>query len=242
MSRFIDKLKQLSQIESQPMGFRREKVYSKPRLMLVVEAGNSAAGLTLEGADVVLVTDGTENLPKKSDIPVGIRIYGGEIDKLPEGIDFIVFQPDSPVFIAQGGKTGKVIALEASMELDLLRSLDDLPLDAIVITREGMQFSEYVNWRYLMLCRRFATMSSKPVLASVSPQISRHELQLLWEVGVVGVVVSGLTAGGMKTLRSLIDELILPSKHQRQEIRAIVPKIGEETTSITDIEDDEDYL
>ncbi len=240
MSRFIDKLRQLSQTESQPMGFKREKVYSKPRLMLVVESGADATEVVLKGADAVILTDMIKDLPKKLDIPVGIRLRGGGIDKLPEGIDFIVFQSESPVVIAEGEKKGKVIALKASTELDLLRSLDDLPLDALLISEGGGEVQESVTWRYLMLCRRVAALSNKPVLVAVGPQINKHELQLLWEVGVDGVVVTGLTAGNLKKIRLLIDQFITPSKRKRQEIRAIIPKLGEESNSVADIEDDED--
>ena len=60
MSRFIDKLKEVSQAESQPMGFKKEKVFAKQRLLLVarlsrIDIDNSATG-HLTGADAVLLT------------------------------------------------------------------------------------------------------------------------------------------------------------------------------------------
>ncbi|UCE97684.1 MAG: hypothetical protein JSV74_07040 [Dehalococcoidia bacterium] len=240
MSRFIDKLRQLSQTESQPMGFRREKFYSKPRLMLVVEIGTGVIELALEEADAVILPDIKKDLPKKLDIPVGIRLSGDRIGELPESVDFIIFQPESPVLISEGLKKGKVIAFEASVELDLLRSLNDLPLDALLISKEWGRIQESINWRYLMICSRLASLSNKPLLVAVSPEISQYELQLLWDVGVDGVVVTDLTAGGAKKLRSLIDELIKPSESEGQEIRAILPKLREEAISIADMEDDED--
>ncbi len=239
MSRFIDKLMQLSKTESQPMGFKREKVYSKPRLMLVVECGADASKVVLKGTDAVILTDMVKDLPEKLDIPVGIRLRGARIDKFPEGIDFIVFQFESPVVIAGGKKKGKVIALEASTDLDLIRSLDDLPFDALFISQGGGEVQESINWRYLILCRRIASLSKKPLLVTVGPQINKHELQLLWEIGVDGLVVTHFTAGNLKKLRSLIDQLIIPSNRKRQEIRAIIPKLGVESTSVADIDDDE---
>jgi hypothetical protein len=88
-----------------------------------------------------------------------------------------------------------------------------------------------------MLCRRIAVLSSKPVLAAVLPQISKNELQLLWEMGVDGVVVASKTAGSLKKMRSLIDGLTSPSKSRRAKTRALVPKIGEESTPIADEEE-----
>ncbi len=175
MSHFIDKLKQASQAEVQPMGFRREKVFSKQRLVLVAEVKAGAAAGMVEGADAVLLEGAGKNSSAKMDLPVGIRLYGGKVGK-PKGIDFVVFPPEMPVTIAAGEKMGRVMAVEASLEMGLLRSLDNLPLDALFIIGDGTQ-AQVVTWQYLMLCKRFATLSSKPVLAAVSLQISSDELQ-----------------------------------------------------------------
>ncbi len=234
MSRFIDKLKQLSQVESQPMGFRREKSFSKSRLMLVANAKAGVAAGVLEGADAVLLEGAVEKPSEKTDIPVGIRL-GGKAGKL-EGIDFVVFKPEMPVTMVEDEKIGKVMVVEATLEMGLLHSLDSLPLDALFIIGDGTQ-AQVITWQYLMLCRRIAVLSSKPVLAAVLPQISKNELQLLWEMGVDGVVVASKTAGSLKKMRSLIDGLTSPSKSRRAKTRALVPKIGEESTPIADEEE-----
>lgn len=240
MSRFIDKLKQLSQAESQPMGFRREKSFSKSRLMLVANAKAGVAAGVLEGVDAVLLEGAVEKPSEKTDIPVGIRL-GGKVGK-PEGIDFVVFKPEMPVTMVEDEKIGKVMAVEATLEMGLLRSLDSLPLDALFIIGDGTQAPQVITWQYLMLCRRLAALSSKPLLAAVSPQISKNELQLLWEAGVDGVVAVSQTVGSLKKLRSLIDGLTSPSKSRRAKMRALVPKIGEESTPIADDEElEEDF-
>ncbi len=238
MSRFIDKLKQASQSEPQPMGFRKEKSASRPRLLLVAEVEAGAAAGVVVGADAVLLEGTVKKPPAKTGLPVGIRLFGSKAGKL-EGIDFVVFTQEMPVTIAGDKKTGKVMAVEASLEMGLLRSLDDLPLDALFIIGDGAQ-PPIVTWQYLMLCKRFAAISGKPVLAAVSPQISGDELQLLWEVGVDGVVVDAKTAGGLKKLRSLIDGLTPPSKRKRQKARAIVPQLKEEAAPLIDEDEDEE--
>jgi len=227
MSRFIDKLKQASQSGPQPMGFRKEKSASRPGLLLVAEVKDAAAGV-VEGADAVLVEGAVKKPPAKTDLPMGIRLSGGKAGKL-EGIDFVVFAPETPVIIAGGEEIGKVMVVEASLEVGLLRVLKDLPLDALFITGDGAQ-AQAVTWQYLMLCRRLSTISDKPVLAAVPPDVSRDELQMLWDAGVDGVVAAGKTAGGLKRLRSLIDGLTLPAKHKEIKARGIVPSLGEEAT------------
>ena len=117
--------------------------------------------------------------------------------------------------------------------MGLLRALEGLPLDALFIIGDGTQ-AQVVTWQYLMLCKHFSTISGKPVLAAVSPDVSRDELQLLWEVGVDGVVAAGKTTGGLKKLRSLIDGLTPPSKRKRQKARAIVPQLKEEAVPLID--------
>jgi hypothetical protein len=240
MSRFIDKLKQLSQVESQPMGFRKEKSFSKSRLMLVADVEADAAAEVVEGADAMMLFGEAKKPAVKSDLPMGVKLFGSKAGKL-EGIDFVILMPEMPFTIVEDEKIGKVMAVEASLEMGLLRSLDDLPLDALFIIGDGTQ-AQVVTWQYLMLCKRLAALSNKPVLASVSPQISKDELQMLWEVGVDGVVVASQTVGSLKKLRSLIDGLTAPSKSRRAKMRAIVPKIGEETAPIVDEEEEEDGL
>ena len=81
MNRFIDKLKQLSQVESQPMGFRREKSFSKSRLILVANAKAGVAAGVLEGAELVYVVG-----PAYSTEPFGKAVAG----KLTSGQTVIV--------------------------------------------------------------------------------------------------------------------------------------------------------
>ena len=112
MSRFVDKLKQVSQFEPQPMGFRKEKAASRSRLLLVAEVKDGAAAGVVEGADAVLLEGTVKKLPAKMGLPVGIRLSCGKAGKL-EGIDYVVFTPEMPVTIAGDEKTGKIMEVEA---------------------------------------------------------------------------------------------------------------------------------
>ena len=241
MSRFIDKLKQVSQSEPQPMGFRKEKSTFRLRPLLVAEVKDDAAAGVVEWADAVLLEGTVKNSPEKTDLPVGIRLFGGKAGKL-EGIDYVVIKPETPVTIAGDEKIGKVIAVEASLEMGLLRALEDLPLDALFIIGDGTQ-TQIVTWQYLMLCKRFSAISGKPVLAAVSPDVSQGELQLLWEVGVDGVVVKvapGQPVERLRELRQMIDGLTLPSRRKRMKARAVVPQLKEEAAPLIDEDEEEE--
>lgn len=238
MSRFADKLKQVSQSEPQPMGFRKEKTSSKPRLLLVADVKDTVTAGVVEGADVALVAGAAKNLSAEADIPVGKRISNNKTGKL-EGIDFVVLTPEMPVSIAGDEKIGKIMAVDASLEMGLLRALKDLPLDALFIIGDGVQ-TPVVTWQCLMLCKRLASISDKPMLLAVSKDISKDDLQLLWEAGVGGVVSTAEKEGDLKKLRSSIDSLILPSKKRRMKAMAIVPLFREESTSVTEEEDEDE--
>lgn len=233
MSRFIDKLKQVSKSEPQPMGFGRGKSAAKPRLLLVAEAKTATAS---DGADAMLMPGTAKSTAAKTDLPVGIRLFGSKAGNL-KGVDFVVLLPEMPVAMVEDEKIGRVMAVEASLEIGLLRALEDLPLDALLVAGDGAQ-PQAVTWQYLMLCKRISAMSGKPLLAAVPPNISRDELQMVWDTGVSGVVVAAGAAGGMKKLRSMIDGLTLPAKHKKMKARAIVPSISEKAAPA--IEDDED--
>ena len=236
MSRFIDKLKQTSRSEPQPMGFGKAAEIIKPRLLLVAEA-KSAYVSAVEGADAVLLDSKPKNPPAETDLPAGVRLFGTKADRL-EGIDFAVLLPDMPVKMVEDENIGRVMAVEASTEMGLLRSLESLPLDAVMIIGDGVQ-TPLVTWHYLMLCRRLAATCGKPLLASVAPDITRGELQLVWQAGVDGVVTAAKSAGGIKKLRAMIDKLIPPERGQRQKSRAIVPAMSQASTAVAEEEDEE---
>ena len=259
MSRFIDKLKQVSQAESQPMGFRKEKVISKPRLMFIARLSKNdidIPSMQLAGLDAWLLTvkqDSEIKVIKEiarsiKDIPWGTMLESasrGGIKKAVEaGCDFIVFPPEMPLEVIGDKGLGKVLLLEASLEVSLLKALDELPVDAIIITGEQAK-GVALTWRHLMIFRRFAGISNKPLLVPVPSAITGDGLQAIWEAGVSGVIVEATAqqpADEFKKLSRVIDSLTSPSKRRRTKMRAIVPKLREETTPIADEEEEEDSL
>jgi hypothetical protein len=227
LSRLIEKIKQASQVVQPPIGFRvANKKFEKRRLLLVAEVKESVTAGVVEGADAVLLQGTVKNPPPEIDLPVGIRLYSSKADGI-EDIDYIIFT------MAGDEKMGKIMAVEASLEVGLLRALEDLPLDALFITGIG---SLDITWQHLMFCKRIAAISTKPVLISVSPKISSDELQMLWEAGAAAVVVEIRSSGEIKQLRSKIDSLKIPSKKKR----AIVPSLKEETTTVIREEEEEE--
>jgi hypothetical protein len=242
MSKFIDKLNSVSQGGQAPMGFRAVGVKPKPRMMLVAHV--TGAGAKAAGADAALVSvpkAGAES-PKtsakaKPDIPWGgwlKEVTGPAIKKLGEGgADFAVFPAASASqAVLEEEKLGKIVEVEAALDAGLLKAIDDLPVDAVLIAGEKPTLS----WQDLMLFRRGANILTKPLLVVVSPDITAGEMQALCEAGVSGVVAGGKWA----ELRRMIDKLTSPKAGRRRRAEPLVPRIGGETGTVSEEEEDDD--
>lgn len=258
MSKFIDKLNQASQTELQIMGFRAAKTVSpKPKMLLVAslaQADVSGVADYVAGADAGLLpvhefNSGIKTIQKISksvpDISWGgwlKDMEGGGIKQMLEvGGDFVVFPAtDTSLAMLQDGEVGKILQVKVSLSEGLLRTINDLPVDAVLIA--GDQEEDYfLTWHHLMLFRHFASLLAKPLLVSIPADVTAKELQVLWDGGVDGVVVevgTGQPAGGLKRLRQVIDKLVLPSSRKQGKTEALLPYIGRERDVIAEEEEE----
>lgn len=213
----------------------------RPKMLLVASLAQVSVDSVADyvaGADAGLLpisqlSSGTETLRKisqaVSDIPWGGWLRGisrGEMKQMKKvGCDFVVFPAaNTSLAILQNNEVGKILEVEASLSEGLLRTIDELPVDAVLIA--GEQTEEYfLTWQHLMHFWRFANSLAKPLLVSVPSIVVANELQVLWEVGVDGVVVE-VGAGGLKKLRQAIDKLTLPPLRRRRKAEALLPYIS----------------
>ncbi len=245
-------------MSSRPMGFRHETVVAKPRLLLIASLAQVGAGNLAElvdGADAGLLAitkpaSGIKALEeivqKVPDIPWGVwldSISQPDTKKTEKaGVDFLLFPAvKMPLSILGAGKLGKVLAVEASLDSGLLRTVNELPADAVfAISHQG---ETSLTWQHLMLFRRLADLLVKPLLVPALPSVTIDELQALWEAGVDGVVVEvapGKPEGGCQKLRQMIDSLVPPVKHKRMKTRALVPQVREEAAPIPEEVEEEE--
>ncbi|MFC2003244.1 hypothetical protein ACFLV4_04805 [Chloroflexota bacterium] len=253
MSKLIDKLNLASQAAPQPMGFRaRQPSPTKPAMLLIAtftKANVDGLADYVAGADGGLwhISPGLEakafhkvskSLP---DIPwgwwldVGSEEELGNISKL--GGDFVVFPAAStPLAIPQDDEVGKILQVEASLSEGLLRTIDDLPIDAVLLTSDP-----FLTWHHLMLFQRAARLLAKPLLATTPSNVAANELQALWEAGVDGIVVEvevGKPAGRLNELHQILNELSYPSSRKRGKIEPLLPHITGDTDLITEEEEE----
>lgn len=259
MSKFIDKLSLVSQVGLQPMGFRAAQgVPQKPRLLLIASLAQVDVDRLADcvaGADAGLLqipksSSGVKTLKQickaMSDIPWGgwLRDTGREgIRQMVEaGCDFVVFPAaNTSLAILQNDEVGKILEVEALLNEGLLKAVDDLPIDAVLVA--GEQEKDYfLTWHHLMLFRRCADLLTKPLLVSVPSDIAASELQALWEAGVGGVVVKAgveQPVGRLAELRQMIDKLTFPSPGKRRKVEPLLPYIRGEAESLSEEEEEE---
>ncbi len=260
MSRFIDKLNQVSRVVPQSMGFKRAQLVSeKPKILLIASLAQASVGGLADyvvGADAGLLripklSSGAKTLKEMSqavtDIPWGGWLRNTDQSGIKQmakaGCDFVVFPAaNTPLALLQNDEIGKILEVESSLSEGLLRAVNELPIDAVLIAAE--QEGEYfLTWHHLILFQRFADLLTKPLLASIPPNVTANELQALWEAGVDGVVIeagAGQPADRLKKLRQVIDKLAFPSQRKRGKAEALLPHIGSEASLVTEEDEEEE--
>jgi hypothetical protein len=244
MSKFIDRLKQVSQTPTASIGFRPKKAEStRPKIQLVASLHEYSQSLVSKfaAADAIVVT---ETKSFSDDTLWGIRLGKGvleEVDKAIEtGADFAIL-PSSGIVLPSDRKIGKILQISASVTDVLLRTINDLPVDAVLVTDDSE--GGVINWQKLMLCKRFAGMLTKPVLVPIPLAVTAAELQLIWEMGVNGVTVdikSISDANSLDTLRQLIDGLQYPSPKKREKLTPVLPQTVAKTEKPEEPDEDDD--
>ena len=259
MSQLIDKLNQAAKAVPQPMGFRAAKpALTKPKILLIASLiqANNVGRLAdyITGADAVLLpiaklsprATTLQKIAKAvSDIPWGgwLRDIGRrEISPMMEtGCDFVVFPAGTALTTPQDDEIGKILQVEASLAEGLLKAVNELPVDAVLIADEPEE-AHFLTWHRLMLFQRFADLLTKPLLVTAPLNVSADELQVLWKTGVDGAVVEvgiGEPVGRLEELRKVIDKLTFPAR-KRGKAEALLPHIGEETSPVTEAEEEEE--
>jgi len=254
MSKLIDKFCEMTRITPQPMGFRTSRAAaSKPKPLLVtcfsdMETLDKVAEAT-SGADAVLLTRINSSIRSVrkiggalKDIPWGVSLPDtGRKDLKPiieAGCDFLTFTLGSPALSVpqdedDESRVGRILQLESSFDVNLLRVVNELPVDAVYIADEPK--ADFLTWHHEMLLQRFGLIVAKPLLLRTPDNLSEEELRLLWEVGMDGLVVE--CGPRLAKLRKTIDELSLPARKRRR-AEALVPLVRE--TPEPEIEEEEE--
>ena len=246
MSKFIERLQQVMTPPVQSMGFMTAKAQqARAKIQLVVSiTGNKAKTQVKEvsGADALLSSNGAIDIEGTL---TGLRLAKGDAEEVEKavkaGADFVVL-PLSGEVLAPEIKLGKIIQIEDSIPDIMLRTVGDLPADAVLLI-EDKESAPVLTWQRLMLIRRFAALSGKPLLIEVLPGVKETELQQIWDAGVSGVVVKSdgeHPETVAANLRQIIEKLTFPSKRKNEKNMAIVPVVAVAAEAPKEDDDDDD--
>jgi hypothetical protein len=245
MSEFVDKLKRASQAAAQPMGFGRGRSVSSELGILLVarlgQAGGSDLADLVSGADAGLIAVSEPGRDGKTlrgcaeavpDIPWGGWLRGDRWQKSQKvkalGSDFVIFPAaDTSLGILEDTGVGKILEIEAMLSDGMLRTVDELPVDGVLMAA-SYQDGASVTWQQLMLFQRLSGLMAKPLLVTVPSKVTASELKVLWGAGVDGVVVEVGTAqlGGLRGLREAVNKLDFPSRRMRGKVKTRIPYVS----------------
>jgi hypothetical protein len=228
------------------MGFRAAIAAApKPKMALIarVESTENMAQLAdhLTAADAVIVAQiGVGKVPG-----VVWGLWSDDLNRqqikaaAEAGADFIILSLNLEFGLPGIEKMGKILLAESSLSDGLIRTINELPAEAVLLAGE----EGAITWHQLMLCQRVSDLLIKPLLVTVSASVGGDELRALWKAGVDGVVTSVKTAKSaerLKELRQVIDKSDFAAR-PRKKMAAIVPRIHEETGAVaTDVEEEEE--
>lgn len=249
MSKLLDKLNQVSRGSAPPLGFKAAVAIPKsPRMVLIaaLAAGDApAASAAKEYADAVLLskeesTKSSEKLAASlGELPWGISLAeatGEQLSRLKEaGCDFLACAAESaPLMLLHEEGMGRIVEVTPSLPDGLIRATAQLPIDVVLIGGEPS-----LSVQRLMICQHLANLVHKPLVARAPLHMSPEDIKVLWETGLVGVVVqaAGDAGEGLSRLKQAIEALPLSRRRRSEKAEALLPYFGEE--EITEEEEEE---
>ncbi len=261
MSKLIDKLQQISEGSSQPMGFGPAVTRAKiSQILTIASVPAGSAQLLAEaikiGPDALLLTaenfeKHSKSLPKmsrdKAEIPWGISletVSKGDIAQLIElGCDYIIFSPaKTPAAVLLDERIGKVLTIDTSLPEGLAKAINRLQVDAVLLSTAGEDEAAFTVHQ-LMILERLAGSTGKHVLAAMPPGLSPDNIEILWGLGVRGVVVDMAAEQSeqkLSQIKEAIQKLPATRKKSKEKFRATLPTASSSSEKVKQEEEEEE--
>lgn len=261
MSKLIEKLERISEGNSQPMGFGAAVARTKVSQILTiasVPAGNAQliTEAIKEDPDALLLT--VENLEKdskalakmgrdKSEIPWGVSLETVSKEDIAQlidlGCDYVIFSPaGTPAAVLMDERIGKVLRIDNSLPEGLAKAINRLQVDAVLLSPAGEDEATFtVN--QLMILERLAGSTGKHVLATMPPSLSTGDIEILWGLGVRGVVLDMTVEKPERKLsqvKEAIQKLPTTRKKSKEKFRATLPMASRPSEKVEQEEEEEE--
>jgi len=252
MSKFADKLQNLSESSGPPIGFHPAVSEGRsPSMLFVVGLSEThvkeARTVSRLAADAgLMVSRGTSAKTVKQvveavgDLPLGVSMKGmreKEVDELVSlGCDFVVFDIGEPAAILGKKEVGRFLTIEPSLDQGLVKAINSFEVDGVLI---GSGDSVMTVER-LLVCRRFVELLEKPVIVMLPCLVTREELVSLWQAGVDGVVSAPTqSTEALAELKKMLGDLPERTRTRRMAAGVVLPRYGGDVGGEEDDQEEE---
>lgn len=247
MSRLIKRLRQVSESVAPSIGFKTSTT-SHARLMSLIAAlpisdTNQIANIADAGIDAILMHSqdlegDLQNIQQITD-SIGDTPWGiwpesmtdeGIKKLLDKGGDFITFTASEAPAALLGEEIGKVIKLSLPLDDGLIRTIDQMQIDAVLL--DFREEDANITVSHLMDCQRLTGSIRKPLLIAIKQKLNDKEIRALWEAGVNGLVVEAEEEPQEELARLNKAIASLPQTRKKSGSRsALLPRLNEEADS-----------
>jgi hypothetical protein len=253
MSKLIERLEKVGTVAPTPMGFGANRAVEKtPPLLLLALCGTKAAVSNSQlQVDSYMMSTGKIT---KAEIKAAKGLAGDNLwgiwsetitnDSLSilkgEGGDFFTFSTvNTPADVLAEEDLGKLITIPVDFPEELGHSLEELPVDAVILA--GLEEASPLSVKDLMQIRSVRDLISKPLLLLRSHNLNQGELMVLQDVGVQGIILDMRTmkVEDAAQIHKDVEELP-PRKAKRDQANALLPKLSTRAASPQREEEEEE--
>ncbi|MSQ27997.1 MAG: hypothetical protein EXR51_07665 [Dehalococcoidia bacterium] len=233
MSKFLDRVKELTQGAPRPMGFAPAAQRPVP-LPLILFARADAGDLravteaAYEGAEGVLVGVGPATTNETMEAireAVGRAMWGGsveiggrlDVERLEKaGCDLALLRNAGLQADALTPEIDKLLEVEQDWPDALLRAVDSLPIAGVIYRVDSV---EHLTIQQLIELQRVVLLVRKPLIASLGPSIAADSIGVLRDAGVAGIMV---VPSKVKDFRAAL-RVLPPPKKPKERVEPLIP-------------------
>lgn len=238
MSKLLDRLDRITRGAPSPMGFTN--IVAKetiPQMALLAQVKtprrSDIDALANAQVDAFILAKGTKPLdntvkPLKSQV-WGAIVGGSEVNEIEgyktKGCDFVVFGIEGTLADnVEEGDTGRILRITPNLPDAILRGLEDLPVDIMLLERPGA--SDLLSLTHLLAISNIRNFISRYLLLEWDGNLTTRDLEHLRDLGVDGIVleVAKVGIGAFETMRQGIDEMRKRKPRGEQRPAAILPR------------------
>ncbi len=198
---------------------------------------------------LVLPLSALESSPSKSAPPEG-AIWGIAFDKTDsnlveiakeKGGDFVTFNLDGAlVDYLSEGDVARVLQIPANLDESLMRGLEDLPVDVILLKRPEPQGP--LSLTHMLAISNVRSAMSRYMLLEWDAGLTSHELEQLNDMGIDGIVANlgKMSPSAIGKLKENIDKLPPRKARNEQKLSPTLPRAQESALLQHHHEEDEE--